>query len=34
MPVTGPEQTLQRAQAIASESFGYMNAILKMLGNR
>ena len=28
------EQTLQRAQAIASESFGDMKTSLKMLGNR
>ena len=34
LEVIGPEQTMQAAQAIASESFGYMNAILKMLGNR
>ena len=34
LEVIGPEQTLQQAQAIASESYGYMNAILKMLGDR
>ncbi|MBR3504554.1 MAG: sugar phosphate isomerase/epimerase [Clostridia bacterium] len=34
LEVIGPELTMQAAQAIASESFGYMNAILKMLGNR
>ena len=34
LEVIGPEQTLQQAQAIASESYGYMNAILKMLGAR
>jgi sugar phosphate isomerase/epimerase len=34
LEVIGPEQTLQQAQAIASESYGYMNAILKMLGGR
>ncbi len=31
LEVIGPEQTLQQAQAIASESYGYMNAVLKML---
>ncbi len=34
LEVIGPEQTLAGAQAIASESYGYMNAILKMLGAR
>ncbi|MBQ3079641.1 MAG: sugar phosphate isomerase/epimerase [Clostridia bacterium] len=34
LEVIGPEQTLQQAQAIASESYGYMNAILKILGAR
>ena len=34
LEVIGPELTMQAAQAIASESFGYMTAILKMLGNR
>jgi len=34
LEVIGPDQTKQEAQAIASESFGYMNAILKKLGNR
>ena len=28
------EQTMQQAQAIASESYGYMNAILKLLNAR
>ena len=34
LEVIGPELTVQAAQAIASESYGYMNAILKMLGAR
>ncbi len=34
LEVIGPPQTLQQAQAIASESYGYMNAILKQLGAR
>lgn len=34
LEVIGPEQTMQQAQAIASESYGYMNAILKQLGAR
>ena len=34
LEVIGPEQTLQQAQAIASESYGYLNAILKSLGAR
>ena len=34
LEVIGPEQTMQQAQAIASESYGYMNAILKSLGAR
>lgn len=34
LEVIGPELTLQRAQAIASESYGYMNACLKALGAR
>ena len=34
LEVIGPELTMQQAQAIASESYGYMNAILKMLGAR
>ena len=34
LEVIGPEQTIQQAQAIASESYGYMNAILKILGAR
>jgi sugar phosphate isomerase/epimerase len=34
LEVIGPEQTLQQAQAIASESYGYMNACLKALGAR
>ncbi len=34
LEVIGPEQTLQQAQAIASESYGYMNACLKFLGAR
>lgn len=34
LEVIGLDQTLQQAQAIASESYGYMNAILKILGAR
>ncbi len=34
LEVIGPELTVQQAQAIASESYGYMNAILKFLGAR
>jgi sugar phosphate isomerase/epimerase len=34
LEVIGPELDLQRAQAIASESYGYMNAVLKSLGAR
>lgn len=34
LEVIGPEQTLQQATAIAAESYGYMNACLKMLGAR
>jgi sugar phosphate isomerase/epimerase len=34
LEVIGPEQTLQQAQAIASESYGYFNACLKALGAR
>lgn len=34
LEVIGPELTMQQAQAVASESFGYMNACLKMLGVR
>ena len=34
LEVIGPELTLQQAQAIASESYGYMNAILKGMGAR
>ena len=34
LEVIGPEQTYDAACAIASESFGYMNALLKVLGNR
>ena len=34
LEVIGPELTVQQAQAIASESYGYMNACLKMLGAR
>ncbi len=34
LEVIGGDQTLQQAQAIASESYGYMNAILKILGAR
>ena len=34
LEVIGPEQTMQEAMAIASESYGYMNACLKTLGAR
>lgn len=34
LEVIGPEQTMTQATAIASESYGYMNAILKKLGAR
>ena len=34
LEVIGLEQTMQQAQAIASESYGYMNAILKLLNAR
>lgn len=34
LEVIGPEQTMQQAQSIAAESYGYMNAILKQLGAR
>ena len=34
LEVIGPNQTYDSACAIASESFGYMNALLKVLGNR
>lgn len=34
LEVIGPDQTYDAACAIASESFGYMNALLKVLGNR
>ena len=34
LEVIGPELTLQQAQAVASESYGYMNAILKGMGAR
>ena len=34
LEVIGPEQTLTDATRIAAESYGYMNAILKMLGAR
>ena len=34
LEVIGPDQTYDGACAIASESFGYMNALLKVLGNR
>lgn len=34
LEVIGPELSYAAACAIASESFGYMNAILKFLGNR
>jgi uncharacterized protein YlxW (UPF0749 family) len=34
LEVIGPEQTMQQAMAIASESYGYMNACLKLLDAR
>lgn len=34
LEVIGPEQTLTQAQSIAAESYGYMNAVLKLLGAR
>ena len=34
LEIIGPEQTYDGACSIAAESFGYMNAILKMLGDR
>lgn len=34
LEVIGPELTMVQAQAVASESFGYMNACLKRLGAR
>ncbi|NLD88663.1 MAG: sugar phosphate isomerase/epimerase [Clostridiales bacterium] len=34
LEVIGPELTMVEAQTVASESYGYMNAILKMLGAR
>ena len=34
LEVIGPDLTLQEAQAVASESYGYMNACLKMLNAR
>ena len=34
LEVIGPDQTLAEAQAVASESYGYMNACLKQLGAR
>ena len=34
LEVIGPDQTMPCAQAIASESYGYMNACLKSLGAR
>ena len=34
LEVIGPEQTLEQAATIAAESYGYMNACLKMLGAR
>jgi sugar phosphate isomerase/epimerase len=34
LEVIGPEQSLTQAVGIASESYGYMNACLKMLGGR
>ncbi len=34
LEVIGPDQSYAGACAIASESFGYMNALLKVLGNR
>ncbi len=34
LEVIGPELTLQQAQAVASESYGYMNAVLKGMNAR
>jgi sugar phosphate isomerase/epimerase len=34
LEVIGPDLSLQKAQAIASESYGYMNACMKILGAR
>ena len=34
LEVIGPEQTMTQASIIAAESYGYMNACLKMLGAR
>ena len=34
LEVIGPEQTKDHAMAIAAESYGYMNACLKMLKAR
>ena len=34
LEVIGPDQTLAEAQAVASESYGYMNAVLRFLGGR
>ena len=34
LEVIGPELTVQQAQAVASESYGYMNAILKGMNAR
>ena len=34
LEVIGPEQTMPQAMAIAAESYGYMNACLKILGAR
>ncbi len=34
LEIIGPEQTMQQAMAIASESYGFMNACLKTLGAR
>jgi sugar phosphate isomerase/epimerase len=34
LEVIGPEQEMADAMAIAAESYGYMNACLKMLGAR
>jgi sugar phosphate isomerase/epimerase len=34
LEVIGPDQTYDAACAVASESFGYMNALLKILGDR
>ena len=34
LEVIGPDLTMQEAMAVASESYGYMNACLKQLGAR